>query len=194
MEDCNFRRVTPVAIVLPKFPRRRSSSVGSTEAQPAVNVALCREDGIYRAGGRLRATWQISRVPLEQIQGVEVSVMWHTEGKGDEDLHVHHFHRINEGQIRRTGLADQQSIQCQLPVTPLSYHGRLIRLQWCIRLRIFMTSGKEIVTEQPFYLVAGTAQDNTGIPTGNSRTSQCDPDVDNPDAVSLPSDMTTFNS
>ena len=120
-----------------------------------MNVALCREDGVYRAGGRLQATWQISRVPVEQIQGVEISVMWHTEGKGDEDLHVHHFHRIGESQLRRTGLADQQAIQCQLPVTPLSYHGRLIRLQWCIRLRIFMVSGKEIVAEQPFYLVAG---------------------------------------
>tara|TARA_R110002049_G_scaffold2750_4_gene21883 strand:- start:23526 stop:24047 length:522 start_codon:yes stop_codon:yes gene_type:complete len=121
-----------------------------------VNVALCREDGIYHAGGPLQATWQISRVPVEQIQGVEISVMWHTEGKGDEDLHVHHFHRISESQIRRTGLADQQSIQCQLPRTPLSYHGRLIRLQWCIRLRLFMASGKEIVAEQPFYLVAGS--------------------------------------
>ena len=123
-----------------------------------MNLALCREDGIYHAGGRLHATWQISRVPLEQIQGVEISVMWHTEGKGDEDLHVHHFHRISESQLRRTGLADQQAIKCQLPITPLSYHGRLIRLQWCIRLRLFMVSGKEIVAEQPFYLVASEPQ------------------------------------
>jgi len=135
-----------------------------------VNVSLCREDGIYRAGGLLHATWQISRVPLEQIQGIEISVMWHTEGKGDEDLHVHHFHRISEHQIRRTGLADQQRIQCQLPITPLSYDGRLIRIKWCIRLRLFMASGKEIVAEQPFYLVTPTGNDapTTSMTPGGS--------------------------
>ena len=38
--------------------------------------------------------------------------------------------------------------------TPLSYHGLLIRLTWCVRLRLYLTGGREIVTEQPFYLVA----------------------------------------
>ena len=158
-----------------------------------MNVALCREDGIYRAGGRLRATWQISRVPLEQIQGVEISVMWHTQGKGDEDLHVHHFHRINESQIRRSGLADQQAIQCQLPVTPLSYHGRLIRLQWCIRLRLFMASGKEIVTEQPFYLVAGAFRESTRKTVEPDTPFDSAP-VTEEDTVMGSSDVTTLNS
>ena len=119
-----------------------------------MNVTLCREDGIYEAGGQLTAKWRISRVPLEKVQGVEVSVLWHTEGKGDEDLHVHHFHRWVETQIRRSGLADEQSLHCELPATPLSYHGRLIRVLWCIRLRLFVSGGREIVAEQPFHLVS----------------------------------------
>jgi hypothetical protein len=143
-----------LAIVLPKFSRRRPSTGRSTETQPAVNVSLCREDGVYEAGGKLTAKWRISRIPLEEVQGVEVSVLWHTEGKGDEDLHVHHFQRLVETQIRRSGLADQQSLNCQLPRTPLSYHGRLISVMWCIRLRLFIAGGREIVAEQPFHLVA----------------------------------------
>ncbi|MCG8650408.1 MAG: hypothetical protein MI861_11285 [Pirellulales bacterium] len=119
-----------------------------------MNVALCREDGVYRAGGSLTAKWRISRVPLDEVQGVEVSVLWHTEGKGDEDLHVHHFHRLVENQIRRAGLADEQSLHCDLPLTPLSYHGRLISVRWCIRLRLFVSGGREIVAEQPFHLVS----------------------------------------
>jgi hypothetical protein len=119
-----------------------------------VNVSLCREDGVYEAGGQLTAKWRISRIPLEELQGVEVSVLWHTEGKGDEDLHVHHFQRLVETQIRRSGLADQQSLRCDLPRTPLSYHGRLISVLWCIRLRLFLAGGREIVAEQPFHLVA----------------------------------------
>ena len=104
--------------------------------------------------------WRISRVPLDEVQGIEVSVLWHTEGKGDEDLHVHHFHRLVENQIRRAGLADEQSFHCDLPVTPLSYHGRLISVLWCIRLRLFLAGGREIVAEQPFHLVSPGSRPN----------------------------------
>lgn len=82
--------------------------------------------------------------------------MWHTEGKGDEDLHVHHFHRLTEQQLRDTGLADEQSIKCRLPVTPLSYHGKLITIRWSLRLRLFLVGGREILAEHPFYVVART--------------------------------------
>lgn len=120
-------------------------------------MRLCREDGAYESGGTLTARWRISRVVPESLQCMEASVMWHTEGKGDEDLHVHHFQRLGEAQLRQIGPGDEQSLQCQLPPTPLSYQGRLVTIRWCIRLRLFMTDGREIVTEQPFYVVAAGA-------------------------------------
>jgi hypothetical protein len=143
-----------VAIVLPKFPRRRSSTGYAAETQPAVKLSLCSDEAVYQAGQALTARWQISRVPSDQIQSLEVSVLWHTEGKGDEDLHVHHFHRITEHQIRRDGISQSHSIACQLPATPLSYRGQLISLCWCVRLRLYLAGGREIVAEQPFYLVS----------------------------------------
>ncbi|MFK8112232.1 MAG: hypothetical protein AB8B91_08510 [Rubripirellula sp.] len=135
-----------------------------------MNLSLCRDDGRYVAGENLTAKWRISRVPLDEIQGLEVSVLWHTEGKGDEDLHVHHFHRVNEGQVRRVGLADQQSVHCALPATPLSYHGKLISVRWCIRLRLFLVSGREIVAEQPFHLVAAGSGSLQKIPGSDVST------------------------
>ena len=146
-----------MAIVLPKFSRRRSSTGLAAEKQPAVRLSLCNDDGIYRAGSELTAIWRISRIPLEEIQGLEVSVLWSTEGKGDEDLHVHHFHRISENQSRRGGISSEHFIECDLPATPLSYHGRLISLRWCVRLRMFLANGREIVSEQPFYLVSSNS-------------------------------------
>lgn len=119
-----------------------------------MNVTLCREDGVYEAGGELTAKWTIRRVPLDQLQGIEISVLWHTEGKGDEDLHVHHFRRLVESQIRRIELEDEQLLCSVLPASPLSYHGHLISVRWCIRLRLFLSDGREIVAEQPFHLVA----------------------------------------
>lgn len=125
-----------------------------------MNLSLCHDNGRYEACGELTAKWRISRVPLDEVQGLEVSVLWHTEGKGDEDLHVHHFHRVTESQVRRVGLADQQSVRCMLPATPLSYHGKLISVRWCVRMRLFLADGREIVAEQPFHLVAAGSQSN----------------------------------
>lgn len=119
-----------------------------------MNVSLDREDGRYEAGGQLIATWKVRRVPAEQVEGVEVSVLWFTEGKGDEDLHVHHFQRLTAEQLRLSNFDQQRMLSCRLPATPLSYHGRLINIRWCIRLRLFLNDGREIVAEQPFQLVA----------------------------------------
>ena len=143
-----------MAIVLPKFSRRRLSTGFAAEAQPAVSVSLCRDDGVYQGGCELTAKWRISRVTLDSLVAVETSVLWYTEGKGDTDLHVHHFQRLDEEQIRRSGLADEQSLTCLLPATPLSYQGQLISLRWGVRVRIFLADGREIVAEQPFHLVS----------------------------------------
>ena len=148
-----------MAIVLPKFSRRRSSTRVAVEAQPAVNVSLCREDATYECGESLAVSWHVSRITLDKLQSIELSVLWHSMGKGDEDLRVHHFVRLDEDHIRRLGLADDQALTCDLPMTPLSYYGRLINLRWCIRLRLFMTDGREIVTEQPFHLVSHGARE-----------------------------------
>ncbi|MCC9603040.1 hypothetical protein LOC67_21030 [Stieleria sp. JC731] len=119
-----------------------------------MSIELCREDGIYEGGCDLTANWRISRVTLDSVTAVEISVLWFTEGKGDTDLNVHYFKRFEQEQILRSGLADRQSLSCVLPATPLSYHGRLIRLRWSVRLRLFMANGREVVSNQPFYLVA----------------------------------------
>jgi hypothetical protein len=159
-----------VAIVLPKFSRRRSSTGLASEAQPAVSVSLCREDGVYEGGRELSAKWRVSRVTLDSLSAIEISVLWYTEGKGDTDLQVHHFERLEEEQIRRAGLADEQLLSCMLPATPLSYHGRLIRLRWCVRMRLFLSDGREIVTEQPFYLVAPrSTRDGSSSVVGHDR-------------------------
>lgn len=142
-----------MAIVLPKFPRRRPPAGLATETQPAVNVSLDRDDGRYPAGGWLRAQWRVRRVSRERVQGAELSVLWYTEGKGDEDLHVHHFQRWSADQIRSLDLQQGQPLACRLPATPLSYRGRLITIRWSVRLRLFLEGGKDTVTEQPFHLV-----------------------------------------
>ena len=80
--DCLWRSPS-VAIVLPKLSRRRPPTGFAAEAQPAVSVSLCRDDGVYEGGCELTAKWRISRVTLDSLAAIETSVLWYTEGKGD---------------------------------------------------------------------------------------------------------------
>ncbi|MGV3483757.1 MAG: hypothetical protein ACO1RT_05010 [Planctomycetaceae bacterium] len=115
---------------------------------------MCREDGRYEAGKALAAHWRVGSFAIEEVTGLEASVLWFTEGKGDEDLHVHYFERWNETQLQALDLSQPHSIDCTLPWSPVSYEGTLVRIRWCVRVRLFRTGGRECVTQQPFQLVA----------------------------------------
>ena len=38
--------------------------------------------------------------------------------------------------------------------SPLSYDGAIVRIRWCVRLRLFIRRGKDFVLEHPFTLGA----------------------------------------
>jgi hypothetical protein len=40
----------------------------------------------------------------------------------------------------------------RLPVSPLSYEGVIVKVRWCIRVRIFFVSGRDFVSEHVFDL------------------------------------------
>jgi hypothetical protein len=106
-------------------------------------------------GQSLAALWRIGRVaPEVVIDGLEASVMWYTEGKGDEDLNVHHFRRWSDVQLKELDLTQSHGFQCSLPLTPLSYEGTLLRIRWCVRLRLFCSVGRDAVAQVPFQLVS----------------------------------------
>jgi hypothetical protein len=79
--------------------------------------------------------------------------MWYTEGKGDEDLNVHYFQRWNQNQLQELDLSQTFPLRCDLPQSPLSYEGTLVRIRWCVRLRLFCSGGREMVVQVPFQLV-----------------------------------------
>lgn len=117
-----------------------------------IRVELDREDGVYAPGDLLQCNWKVGRVPMDKIQFVEASVLWHTEGKGDEDLAVHHFTRHSEEELRASGEGFENSLVAELPKSPLTYDGRLLRIRWSVRLRVAITGDPDTVVSQPFYL------------------------------------------
>jgi hypothetical protein len=86
------------------------------------------------------------------VDRLEVSVMWCTEGKGNDDLGVHLFESFNREQLAQQPLNQPRQVNTMLPNYPLSYEGRLMKIRWCVRLRLYLSDGREITAEQPFYL------------------------------------------
>jgi hypothetical protein len=99
----------------------------------------------------LSGEYRILGIAPEDVKAVEVSVLWHTEGKGDEDLAVHHFERLSgeNGDVHGPASGEFRTV---LPNSPLSYEGVTIKLAWCVRVRVFPRRGKPVAGESPFRL------------------------------------------
>jgi hypothetical protein len=120
--------------------------------EPLVTIRLADRRRAWQPGELLEGTYRIDRADLAEIKAVELSVLWYTEGKGDEDLGVHYFQRValEEGQSLDLGLP--QAFGTRLPNSPLSYDGRIVKIRWCVRVRVFLHRGKPLVCEEPFQL------------------------------------------
>lgn len=119
---------------------------------PLVIIRFDANGRIYQPGETLSGEYRIDTFRLGEIKAVEVSILWYTEGKGDEDLAVHHFHRISVEDDPDFDPQRPERFSTVLPNSPLSYDGLIVKIRWCVRVRIFMARGKEVVGEKAFQL------------------------------------------
>ncbi len=108
----------------------------------------------YFPGETLAGSYRFDIAVANEIQAVEISVVWHTEGKGSEDLGVHAFWRLSVDKgdwidPRRPG-----RFSTVLPRSPLSYQGALIKIHWSVRVRLYLADNREAVENLPFRLGA----------------------------------------
>ncbi len=120
--------------------------------EPLLSVCLGGSRKHYSAGDELICEYQIDAIDTLEIQAVEASVLWLTEGKGEEDLGVHYFERRLPADVEDGDLRPMRRFKVMLPNSPLSYDGAIVRIRWCVRLRLFVRRGKEFVLEHPFTL------------------------------------------
>lgn len=119
--------------------------------EPLVSIKLHNRSRVIPGGATLAGEFQIDAVSPEDIRAVEVSVLWRTEGKGDEDMAVHYFQRY-AAETSGPTLHELRQFSMHLPYSPLSYDGFLLKIRWCVRVRVFLTDGKQAVAELPFQL------------------------------------------
>ena len=79
---------------------------------PRIRIRLDGNGRVYRPGETLSGEYSLDGIPAEDVRAIEISVLWYTEGKGDEDLAVHDFRRIAIENGGWTWLARGGSARC----------------------------------------------------------------------------------
>jgi hypothetical protein len=121
-------------------------------AEPEITIMLEGNGRAYWPGEPLSGAYAFEDVLPGDLKAVEVSVLWYTEGKGDEDLAVHAFWRFNAESSTLPDPRRPSRFHIELPQCPLSYEGHLLKIRWCVRVRAFLQNGKEILAERRFRL------------------------------------------
>jgi hypothetical protein len=119
---------------------------------PRIQLSLEGHPRIYQPGETLRGHFSVHGVEPRAVRAIELSVLWHTHGKGDEDMSVHHFERIELAGCDASAVRQPRHFQSQLPKSPLSYTGMIVRICWGVRVRVFVARGKDLTLETPFQL------------------------------------------
>ena len=115
----------------------------------SIHFSIVERQLVYAPSEKLVCEYEIHSTKPNDLQAVEASVLWYTEGKGDEDMAVHFFQRrvSEDGDL---GIPFQ--FETVLPNSPLSYFGAIIRICWCARLRVFWRGEDAVVEQIPFQL------------------------------------------
>lgn len=122
---------------------------------PLLSLQVYHDPAVYRPGDTIRFDYQVDAISLEDISAIEASVLWLTEGKGDEDFGVHFFERRVPNDSEDGDLRPLHSCDVTLPLSPLSYDGQILHVKWVVRVRVFSKGGKKSCIEKPFVLRAG---------------------------------------
>lgn len=121
-------------------------------AAPTIILQLDSTAGQYRPGQRLSGHFIAEGAMSWPVRSAELSVLWYTAGQGDEDFALHDFQRFVDEPGRPLDLRLPHRFATTLPPSPLSYDGRIVKVCWCARLRVFPQQGPEVVQEAAFRL------------------------------------------
>ena len=118
----------------------------------SIRIRLIGDSDCYEPGDTLAGEFFVEIDEPEAIRVVEISALWYTEGKGEEDLAVHFFERVANDNGEFVDMRQSQPFTTKLPASPLSYDGVIVKIYWCVRIRVFLTRGREFSGERSFQL------------------------------------------
>jgi hypothetical protein len=119
---------------------------------PTIRITLDSSTGDYQPGDQVTGKFVLDGTQMRQVRSAELSVLWYTAGKGEEDMAVHYFERYVDDHATPLDLRIAHRFATTLPLSPLSYDGHIVKICWCVRVRLFMTLGQEAISEFPIRL------------------------------------------
>jgi hypothetical protein len=119
---------------------------------PVVCIRLKHPSNRFQPGDVLTCDYRVDAESPTQVQSIEASVLWYTEGKGEEDLGVQYFERHVPSEVENGDLRGNWQFSTRLPFSPQTYQGVIVKLRWCIRVRVFFRRGRNVLAELPFQL------------------------------------------
>ncbi|MDD3470474.1 MAG: hypothetical protein PHE53_10940 [Thermoguttaceae bacterium] len=122
--------------------------------EPQIRIRFDRDCRNCEPGETLSGEFFLEGSPAWEWNALEVSILWYTEGKGDLDFAIHDFWRLQSNEIAvPTGLRPAR-FSTILPECPLSYRGLIVKIRWCVRVRVFggVRGRDTIQAELPFQL------------------------------------------
>jgi len=124
-------------------------------SEAKLTISLNADRTAFAPGEELCGWCSILHEEPMSVRAIEISVLWRTVGKGDEDIGVHFFRRytFQDQTAPQPATAPRQFNTC-LPRSPLTYEGAILNIHWCVRVRAFLRGGREVVCEHPFVLAA----------------------------------------
>jgi hypothetical protein len=134
-------------------------------SDPSVCVQIDSDRRAYQPGEVLSGSFRLDAVAGREVGSVEVSVLWCTEGKGDEDMGVHQLEVLTPGE-GGFDPADWRRFSVCLPRSPLSYEGLIVKVRWCVRVRARIAGWSDRVAEARFRLGDVTAPGGDAYPAG----------------------------
>lgn len=136
----------------PLSSRATRNAPDQTLSDPAIQIGFEGDLDVFQPGDFLKCEFVVTLEPEHQIQAIESSVIWLTEGKGDSDIGVHFFERRQKQTLNADTFKQPQRICTVLPASPLSYEGLTVKIRWCVRVRLFLTDGRQVTQDQYFQL------------------------------------------
>jgi hypothetical protein len=115
----------------------------------SIHITLDERRRSFTAGGTLRGRFRVAGDTAETLRGVELKVLWYTEGKGDTDAGI-----VYSKTFEPRGEQDCP-FSVTLPLLPLTYHGRLLKIHWMVRVRVDRKWRKDLVHDYPFTVLSG---------------------------------------
>lgn len=120
--------------------------------EPDVTIRFAQGRRTYAPGEGVAAEIRVANWRAIDCRRAEASVVWHTAGKGDEDLHVHELRALPVSGADAVDLSSPYRLEATLPECPLSYDGVIVKVCWCVRLRLLLPGYRSVAFEAPFRL------------------------------------------